>query len=162
MKTVIGYARFSSNMQREESVDAQLRAIKHYCEQNGYILLATYADRGISGTSAEKRPEFQKMIARATAGGVDAIIVHKLDRFSRNRYDAAIYKNILKQSGVKLLSVLENLGDDPESIILESLLTGLSEYYSANLAREVRKGLQENALQCKATGGPPPLVPCLH
>lgn len=65
MKTVIGYARFSSNMQREESVDAQLRAIKHYCEQNGYILLATYADRGISGTSAEKRPEFQKMIARS-------------------------------------------------------------------------------------------------
>lgn len=157
MKFAIGYSRFSSELQREESIDAQVRAIKSCCEQNGYILLATYSDRGISGTNAEKRPEFQKMIARATEGGVDAVIVHKLDRFARNRYDAAIYKNLLKKHNVRLISVLENFNDDPESIILESVIEGMNEYYSANLSREVRKGLQENALQCKATGGPPPL-----
>lgn len=83
--------------------------------------------------------------------------MHKLDRFSRNRYDSAIYKNELKKNGVKVYSVLENLDSSPESVILEALLEGMSEYYSKNLAREVMKGLKENALQCKHTGGSPPL-----
>ena len=85
------------------------------------------------------------------------MIVHKLDRFARNRYDSAFYKNILKKNNVKLISVLENLQDSPESVILESVIEGMNEYYSLNLSREVRKGLQENALECKVTGGPPAL-----
>lgn len=93
----------------------------------------------------------------ATKGDVDAVIVHKLDRFARNRYDSAFYKNILKKNNVKLISVLENLQDSPESVILESVIEGMNEYYSLNLSREVRKGLQENALECKVTGGPPAL-----
>lgn len=156
MKRAIAYARFSSDLQREESIDAQLRAIRKYCDENGFVLLATYADKGISGTS-DNRPEFQKMIATATKDDVDAVIVHKLDRFARNRYDSAFYKNILKKNNVKLISVLENLQDSPESVILESVIEGMNEYYSLNLSREVRKGLQENALECKVTGGPPAL-----
>ena len=78
MKRAIAYARFSSDLQREESIDAQLRAIRKYCDENDFVLLATYADKGISGTS-DNRPEFQKMIATATKGDVDAVIVHKLD-----------------------------------------------------------------------------------
>ena len=97
------------------------------------------------------------MISMATKGDVDAVIVHKLDRFARNRYDSAFYKNILKKNNVKLISVLENLQDSPESVILESVIEGMNEYYSLNLSREVRKGLQENALECKVTGGPPAL-----
>ena len=157
MKRAIAYCRFSSDLQREESIEAQLRAINNHCEQNGYILLATYADRGISGTRADNRPEFQRMIARACEGDIDAVVVHKYDRFSRNRADVAVYKSILKKNNVKLISVLENFNDDPESIILESVIEGMNEYYSANLSREVRKGLQENALQCRSTGGPAPL-----
>ena len=156
MKRAIAYARFSSDLQREESIDAQLRAIRKYCDENGFVLLATYADKGISGTS-DNRPEFQRMISAATKGDVDAVIVHKLDRFARNRYDSAFYKNILKKNNVKLISVLENLQDSPESVILESVIEGMNEYYSLNLSREVRKGLQENALECKVTGGPPAL-----
>jgi site-specific DNA recombinase len=156
MKRAIAYAMFSSDLQREESIDAQLRAIRKYCDENDFVLLATYADKGISGTS-DNRPEFQKMIATATKGDVDAVIVHKLDRFARNRYDSAFYKNILKKNNVKLISVLENLQDSPESVILESVIEGMNEYYSLNLSREVRKGLQENALECKVTGGPPAL-----
>ncbi|MBE6553612.1 MAG: recombinase family protein [Ruminococcaceae bacterium] len=156
MKRAIAYARFSSDLQREESIDAQLRAIRKYCDEHDFVLLATYADKGISGTS-DNRPEFQKMIATATKGNVDAVIVHKLDRFARNRYDSAFYKNILKKNNVKLISVLENLQDSPESVILESVIEGMNEYYSLNLSREVRKGLQENALECKVTGGPPAL-----
>ena len=138
MNTAIAYCRYSSDLlQREESIEAQSRAIKKYCEDNGFVLLATYADRGISGTTAEKRPEFQKMIARACEGGVEAVIVHKLDRFARNRYDAAVYKSILKKNNVKLISVLENLKDDPESIILESVIEGMNEYYSLELSQKV-------------------------
>ena len=99
MKRAIAYARFSSDLQREESIDAQLRAIRKYCDENGFVLLATYADKGISGTS-DNRPEFQKMISAATKGDVDAVIVHKLDRFARNRYDSAFYKNILKKNNL--------------------------------------------------------------
>ena len=156
MKRAVAYARFSSDLQREESIEAQTRAIQQYCDANGFVLLTVFADRGISGTS-DKRPEFQKMISTATKGDVDAVIVHKLDRFARNRYDSAFYKNILKKNNVKLISVLENLQDSPESVILESVIEGMNEYYSLNLSREVRKGLQENALECKVTGGPPAL-----
>ncbi len=156
MKRAVAYARFSSDLQREESIEAQTRPIQQYCDANGFVLLTVFADRGISGTS-DKRPEFQKMISTATKGDVDAVIVHKLDRFARNRYDSAFYKNILKKNNVKLISVLENLQDSPESVILESVIEGMNEYYSLNLSREVRKGLQENALECKVTGGPPAL-----
>ncbi len=156
MPRAVAYTRFSSDMQRAESIEAQVRAIKKYCEQYGFTLLTVYADRGISGTT-DDRPEFQKMIADSKKGQFDAVIVHKLDRFARNRYDSAIYKNELKKSNVKLFSVLENLQDNPESVILESVIEGMNEYYSLNLSREVRKGLNENALNAKVTGGSPPL-----
>ncbi|MFU2157512.1 hypothetical protein [Caldisericum sp. AR60] len=78
-------------------------------------------------------------------------------RITCNRYDSAFYRRQLKKNGVKLISVLEQLDDSPESIILESVLEGMVEYYSKNLAREVMKGLQENAYQAKFNGGIPPL-----
>ena len=153
---VVLYARFSSDLQRSESIDAQVRAMKTYCEQNRMIIIDTYVDEAKSATS-DKRPSFQRMIEDSKKRIFDVVLVHKLDRFSRNRYDSAMYKRALRINGVKVFSVLENLDDTPESIMLESLLEGMSEYYSKNLAREVMKGLKENALQCKHTGGQPPL-----
>ena len=149
---VVAYARFSSDNQREESIDAQLRAIRSYCDQKDYILLDTYVDEARSATT-DDRPSFQRMVRDAAAGNFSAVIVHKLDRFSRNRYDSAIYKKQLRDHGVRVESVLEHLDDSPESVILESLLEGMSEYYSKNLAREVRKGQNENALKCRHNGG---------
>ena len=156
MQTAVAYCRFSSDLQREESIEAQVRAIEQYCKCNNITLLTVYADRAISGTS-DQRPEFQRMIKDSANKRFDIVLVHKLDRFARNRYDSAFYKNILKKNGVKLVSVLENLQDTPESVILESVIEGMNEYYSLNLSREVKKGLQENALACKVTGGPPAL-----
>ena len=149
------YARFSSDNQREESIEAQLRAIREYCERKGIIILHEYCDRAKSATT-DNRPEFLQMISDSKNDEFDFVIVHKLDRFSRNRYDSAYYKKELKKAGVSVLSVLENLDDSPESIILESVLEGMSEYYSKNLAREVMKGMRESALQCRALGGKPP------
>lgn len=155
MKAAV-YARFSSDNQRNESIDAQLRAIKSYCKQNNYEIVKIYSDRAKSATT-DKRPEFQNMISDSGLGLFDLVVVHKLDRFSRDRYDSATYKRKLKVNGVRVISVTENLDGSPESIMLESMLEGMAEYYSRNLAREVMKGLQENAYKCLHTGGRPAL-----
>ena len=146
------YARFSSDNQREESIDAQLRAMREYCLRNNVVIANEYCDHARSATT-DDRPEFQRLIRESKNCEFNIVIVHKLDRFSRDRYDSAYYKRELKRSGVSLISVLENLDDSPESIILESVLEGMSEYYSRNLAREVMKGIRESALQCRAVGG---------
>jgi len=149
------YARFSSDNQREESIDAQIRAMRDYCQRNGMVIVRKYCDRARSATT-DDRPEFLTMIADSKKCEFNFVVVHKLDRFSRSRYDSAYYKRELKKNEVSLLSVLEHMDDSPESIILESVLEGMSEYYSKNLAREVMKGLIESARQCKALGGRPP------
>lgn len=155
LKAVI-YARFSSDNQRDESIDAQIFAIEAYAKQHDIELTGTYIDRAKSATT-DQRPNFQKMIADSATGAFDAIIVHKLDRFARSKYDSAIYKQKLKVNHVRLISVTENIDGTPESIILESVLEAMAEYYSKNLAREVMKGLCENARNAVHTGGIPPL-----
>lgn len=150
------YTRYSSDQQREESIEAQLRAIRDYADKNGIEIIREYTDEARSATS-DKRPGFLQMFDDIPLYRPDCVIVHKLDRFSRDRYDSAYYRRVIKKAGAKLLSVLEPLDDSPESVILESVLEGMAEYYSKNLARETLKGLKENALQCRHTGGTPPL-----
>ncbi len=150
------YARFSTESQREESIEAQIRACREYAARNHIEIIGEYIDRAKSATSSQ-RPDFQRMIKDSKDGKFSVIIVHKLDRFSRDRYDSAVYKHQLNVNGVALRSVTECLDDSPESVMLESLLVGMAEYYSKNLAREVMKGLKENALQGRHTGGIPPL-----
>jgi len=151
----VAYPRYSSDNQREESITAQMRAIEEYCRNKGYILVNAYPDEEKTATT-DRRPNFQRMIADAQKRLFDVVVVHKLDRFARNRYDSAHYKRILKKCGVRVESVLEQLDGSPEAVILESMLEGMAEYYSLNLAREVRKGMRETAEQGKHTGGRPP------
>lgn len=156
MSTAAIYARYSSDNQRDESIDAQVRAIREYCQDKDIQIVRIYTDEARSATT-DNRPGFLQMVHDSALGQFELVIVHKLDRFSRDRYDFAFYKRELKKNGVQLVSVLENLDDSPESIILESVLQGMAEYYSVNLAREAMKGMRETALQCKHTGGKPPL-----
>lgn len=156
MKKAVAYCRFSSDNQREESISAQYRAIKKYCDDNNIKLIKMYKDEALSAKT-DDRPQFKQMIKDSEKRLFDYVIVHKLDRFSRNRYDSAVYKKKLKENKIKLLSVLEKLDGSPESIIMESLIEGMSEYYSANLSREVLKGMKENAHQCLFNGGTIPL-----
>lgn len=156
VNTVALYARFSSDNQRTESIDAQIRAMESYCKQHGYVIVERYIDEAKSALT-DRRPAFQQMISDSSNGNFNILLVHKLDRFARNRYDSAIYKRELKKNGVLVYSVLENLDNSPESIMMEAVLEGMSEYYSINLSREVMKGMRETALQCKHTGGTPPL-----
>lgn len=157
MTNVVIYARYSSNNQKEESIDAQIRAIEEFCKKNNYNIIHIYKDEAITGTSIEDREEFLRMIEDSKKKIFQFVIVHKFDRFARNRYDHILHEKKLEDNGVKLLSVLEQLNDSPESVILKSVLTGMNEYYSLNLSREVKKGLKENALKCIHNGGIPPL-----
>lgn len=153
MKAVI-YARYSSDNQREESIEGQLRECTAYCKKNDITVLRTYIDRAMSAKT-DHRPDFQRMIKDSAKGLFDVIIVWKLDRFARNRYDSAHYKAQLRKYGVKVLSATENISDGPEGIILESMLEGMAEYYSAELSEKVIRGHTENALKCKYNGGTP-------
>ena len=155
MNAVI-YARYSSDRQREESIEGQLRECTEYAQKNHLTLLGTYVDRALSARTAD-RPDFQRMIADSAKGLFDAVLVWKLDRFSRDRYDSAHYKHILKKNGVRVISIKENISDGPEGIILESMLEGYAEYYSAELAQKIRRGQQENAIKCMNNGGNVPL-----
>ncbi|MBF0411005.1 MAG: recombinase family protein [Candidatus Riflebacteria bacterium] len=145
-KIAVGYVRYSSANQREESIEAQIRMINEYAAREGYVIKEYYADHACSGTSSTKRKEFLRLMEDAKKGLFQTVLVHKLDRFSRNRYESLHYKFHLKKCNVKLVSVLERLDESPESIILESVIEGTSEFYSMNLAREVRKGMTQSAL----------------
>ncbi len=151
MKAVI-YARYSSDNQREESIEGQLRECKEYAQRNGILVLQSYIDRALSAKT-DNRPEFQRMIRDSAKGLFDTVLVWKLDRFARNRYDSAHYKSQLRKNGVKVISATESIADGPEGIILESMLEGMAEYYSAELAQKVNRGMRENALKARSNGG---------
>lgn len=150
------YARYSSHRQDEQSIEGQLHVCHDYARRHGYTVVGEYIDRAISGRS-DDRPQFQKMIDDSRKKAFQFVIVYKLDRFARNRYDSAVYKHKLKQNGVKLLSAMEQIGDNPESIILEAVLEASAEYYSLELAQKVRRGRIESAGKGKFVGGSIPL-----
>ena len=155
MNAVI-YARYSSDRQREESIEGQIRECTDYAMRNDITLIGSYIDRALSARTAD-RPDFQRMIADSAKGLFDVVLVYKLDRFSRDRYDSAHYKHVLKKNGVRVISIKENISDGPEGIILESMLEGYAEYYSAELAQKIRRGQYENATKCMNNGGNTPL-----
>ncbi|MBO5229271.1 MAG: recombinase family protein [Clostridia bacterium] len=157
----VAYCRFSSHNQREESIDAQLRAIHEYARQNNMVIIKAYCDSAISGTSSADRKQFQQMISDAGKREFTKVIVHKLDRFARNRNDSYGYKLELKKHGVDVVSVLEHIDDSPEGFLMEGVLDMLADFYSRNLGREVIKGMKENAYKSKFNGSRPPLGYCL-
>ena len=156
LKKAVIYARFSSAAQNEQSIEGQLTVCHDYAERNGYMVVGEYIDRAISGRSDE-RPDFQRMINDARTGAFQYVLVYKLDRFSRNRYDSAIYKVQLKKYGVKVISCMENIGDNPESIILEAVLEASAEYYSIDLSQKVKRGMIESAKKGRLLGNACPL-----
>lgn len=156
LKKAVIYARFSSAAQNEQSIEGQLSVCYDYAERNDYMVVGEYIDRAISGRSDE-RPDFRRMINDARTGAFQYVLVYKLDRFSRNRYDSAIYKVQLKKYGVKLISCMENIGDNPESIILEAVLEASAEYYSIDLAQKVKRGMIESAKKGKLLYGGVPI-----
>lgn len=145
------YARFSSSGQREESITGQIRDCRSYAERFGYKIICTYEDRARTGTN-DNRPAFQQMIKDSAKHQFQAVIVWKLDRFSRDKYDAARYKHVLSQNGVRVISAMEPISNNPEGVIMESLLEGMAQYYSMDLSMKVKRGNRESALEHKTLG----------
>lgn len=155
---VVLYMRYSSDRQTEQSIEGQERICTEFCKREGYTIVGKYIDRATSAfKDTEKRIEFNRMIKDSDKMLWEGVIVYKLDRFARNRYDAATYKAKLKKNGVRVISATENISDNPEGVILEAVLEGMAEFYSKELSQKVTRGMMETAYKCNNTGGHIPL-----
>ena len=154
--TAVIYARYSSDNQREESIEGQIRECTAYAEKNGITVVKHYIDRALSAKT-DNRPDFQQMIKDSEKRLFDIVLVWKLDRFARNRYDSAHYEYLLERNHVKLVSATEPISEGPAGIMVKSMLTGMAEYYSAELSEKVVRGMTENVLKGKYNGGTVPI-----
>ncbi len=157
MINAVIYARYSSDNQREESIDAQLRICRKHCQERGYHIVHEYVDEAFTATN-DRRPDYQQMMKDAKKGGFQVVVFHKVNRNARNEYDYYFHKMQLNRAGV----TIEYAGQafdiqTPEGQLMENQLVGMAAYFSRNLSKEVKKGLQENALKCLHNGGLPPL-----
>lgn len=155
MQRAVIYARFSTDKQREESIEAQDRACREYAVRNNLSVVEVYADRALSGKN-DKRPQFQRMLRDASLQKFDTVLVHKYNRFARRMSDHVRYEDKLNAAGVQLVAVAEDFGTGKEAIIMKALMRSLSEYYIVDLSDEVKKGHRENALKALHNGGVPP------
>lgn len=155
---VVLYLRFSSERQREQSIEGQLRECRAFCKASRYRIVGIYVDRALTARKdVEKRVHFQEMIEDSAKRHWQYVVVWKLDRFARNRTDSALYKFRLRKNGVRVMSATENISDQPEGIILEAVLEGMAEFYSADLSQKITRGMRESALKCHSVGGHVPL-----
>lgn len=145
----VGYCRFSSEGQRDGySIDAQIRAIKEWASREGHVVKKFYIDEARTGTN-DNRDEFQQMIADAATGTFQAVVVHKLDRFARDRYDSAVYRHKLKAHGVRVVSVLEPLDDSPESVMMEAVLEGFEQSNGHNSLKKLNSEFKAAISMCR-------------
>ena len=157
IKRAVIYARFSSDMQREESIEAQVRACKEYCRKKLYVVTNIYVDEAKSARDVLKRDAYNQMLADAIAHKFDVIIFHKIDRNARNEFNYYTFKHTLSTLGIGYEYAAQNIDFTPEGQMMESMLVGFAAYYSRNLAKETKKGLNENAYKALFNGGKPPL-----
>ena len=141
------YARVSSDRQDVDlSVAAQLRALRDHAGKNGHVVVREYVDEAESGW-VDDRPQFNRMIeeARSPDAAFREILVWKFSRFTRKREHAVAYKSMLRKRGVRVVSITENADDTPTGKLLEGIIESVDEFYSENLAQEVRRGMREAA-----------------
>ena len=153
---IVIYARYSSHSQNEHSIEGQLQTCYEYARANDHIVVAEYIDRAQTGKN-DDRSGFKKMIADSDKHTFDAVLVYQLDRFARNRYDSAINKAKLQKNGVRVISARENISEDASGILIEGVLESMAEYYSAELAQKIRRGLDLNAQKFLSNGSNPGL-----
>jgi site-specific DNA recombinase len=143
------YARVSTDKQAEKelSIPAQLDAMREYARQHDWRVLEEFVEPGASAKTAA-RPVLQRLLARIRAEEqIQVVLVHKIDRLARNVYDHAMIKALLKQRGVRLVSVVENVDDSVSGQLVENIMASFAEFYSANLGQEVKKGMRQKVLK---------------
>ena len=154
MKKAVAYMRMSTDKQ-EHSIDSQWRLIKEYADRNKFSVIHKYEDEGISGRAAEKRPAFMQMIDDSESGDFEAVLIYDSSRFARNLKDAIVYKSILKQNGVDLISITEPILDEDNALITDALMGAMNEMYSRKLSKNVRRGQEQKVLRGEVCTKPP-------
>lgn len=150
-KTAVIYARYSSAAQRDVSIEQQVNECRRFAEREGLTVTRIYDDHAMTGTN-DNRPAFRQMIADSANGWFDYVIVYTLDRFARNQYDSVFNKKTLRDNGVRVLSAMENLRDDPTGHLMESVLEGFAQYFSEELKQKVVRGMRSNAEKAMVIG----------
>ncbi|WP_165170611.1 recombinase family protein [Adlercreutzia sp. ZJ242] len=146
------YARFSSDSQRDESIEIQVERCTQLIGREKWVVGEVYADFAMTGTN-DKRPAFQRCISDGERGAYDVLVVYKLDRFARSVEVSRRYKRRLREAGVRMVSVREGESrDTPDGFLHEGLDELFAEYYSRNLSVLIREGNQKNARNLKASG----------
>ena len=152
MTNIVIYARYSSEKQTEQSIEGQLRVCREFAQKKGFNIVHEYIDRALTGTN-DNRPSFQQMIADSSKQTFENVLVYKLDRFSRNKYDNAVYKHKLQLNGVKVISATEPISNTPEGALMEGLLEMFAEMYIKDLSEKVKRGMKESVLKGNFIGG---------
>ena len=160
IRTGAAYIRVSTDDQLEYSPESQLEEIKRYCLQHNILLPSEFIfveEEGRSGRKSSNRYAFQNMIAMAKTKPkpFDVIVLWKFSRFARNREDSIVYKSMLRKLGIDVISISENVGDDKMSVLIEAMIEAMDEYYSINLAEEVKRGMTEKFGRGLKVSGPP-------
>lgn len=143
------YIRVSTDNQTELSPSSQLKIIKKFADEKGYLIDENFIfrDNGISGRYADKRPEFNRMItlSKQKPPPFSAVLVWKFSRFARNQEESIFYKSLLRKNGIEVISVSEPVDDGPFGKLIERIIEWSDEYYSIRLSGEVRRGMTEKA-----------------
>ena len=145
MKNKIGviYARYSSDKQREESIEGQLLVCHNFAKENGIKIVREYIDRAQSGTTTERK-EFQKMIIDSNSRSFEYVITYKTDRFARNEHDAVVNEYFLKSNGVELLYATQPFLNTSSGRMVKAIFRIQDEEYSLNLSERTKLGLAMN------------------
>jgi len=145
---IVLYTRVSSDRQADKglSISAQLRHVKSHAAERGYVVLKVFTDEGISGTT-DRRPGFQEMMrfCKLNHERVDAVLVWKFNRFSRDRVDAGWYKRYLRKLGIDVISITEPITRSIDSDVMEAVVEAMDERYTKSLAQDVMRGMAELA-----------------
>lgn len=130
MLNAVGYTRFSTDRQTENSTKFQKEAITEYTRKNNINLLRFYSDEGFSGTNTD-RPAFQEMCAAAKMKLFDAVLIYDITRASRDVVDWMEFRKIMRTLDVQVISVTQNLGDalDPDSYLIELINAGIGQHH---------------------------------
>lgn len=156
---VIGYLRVSTTGQIGEDkfgIESQRADIEEYCKENGHEILAWYEDKGISGAK-EERPQFGRILQGDYPEGVEAVVVAKSDRIARDVYIYFAYKNELRKSGLQVISVAEDFGDQGAfTVVLDAMIASMAEIERQNIKMRTSGGRKQKASKGGYSGGKAP------
>lgn len=145
------YARFSSHSQKEESIEQQVEECTAFALANNINIIEVYADKAISGRT-DQRSSFQRMMRDAEKKKFQVVIAYKSNRIARNMLNALSYENKLEAYGIRTMYAKEEFGNTAAGRFALRTMMNVNQFYSENMAEDIRRGMADNAANCKVNG----------